>query len=465
MRGFARSRSAGQPIERHLLGEFLDSIRLGGPEREEAMEEYLKKRYRDMPPQVLVALGPQALNFFLARRDSLFPGAPLVFGGVSREGLEQTRGLPGVTGLPMELTVTPTVEALIAMRPQTREILLVHGTSNFDRSWRDIALRQCAAFGDRVKVTDFPELPLEELKSRLGQLSEETAVLYLTYFQGPTGETYTPARVAKEIATASAVPVMGPYDTYVGSGVLGVSVSPFEEDGVVVGKLIRRVISGEKSESIGILPPNPTRLILDDRQVKRWGIKSVPAGAELRFHTPTLWEQHRALVIATISVVALQGLMIAGLVVARTRQKRAEKELRLSEARFSGVFRGSPAAISIIRQSDGRIVDVDPGWEATTGVPRAAAVDRTPIETGDGDRRRCGKPLSPVPRIRQTVARLRAGPPNARRTHPLVEPLDRADHSARRTVLCRGGQGRDRKSRGGRGPPATRPHIASCHAR
>ncbi len=104
--------------------------------------------------------------------------------------------------------------------------------------------------------------------------------------------------------------------------------------------------------------------------------------------------------------------MIAGLVVARTRQKRAEKELRLSEARFSGVFRGSPAAISIIRQSDGRIVDVNPGWEATTGVPRADAVGRTPIETGmliDGDTENrfhqfleSGKPLQDYEQVLRT---------------------------------------------------------------
>ena len=139
-----------------FFGEFLDAIRLGGAEREAAMEEYLQRRYREMPPQVLVALGPQALEFFLARRDTLFPGAPLVFGGVSRERLEQIRELPGVAGLPMELTVAPAVEALLAMRPQTREIVLVHGTSDFDRSWRDNALRQCAPFADRVKITDRP---------------------------------------------------------------------------------------------------------------------------------------------------------------------------------------------------------------------------------------------------------------------------------------------------------------------
>jgi PAS domain S-box-containing protein len=365
-----------------IFGEFLDSNRLGGPEREAAMENYLKERYRETPPDVLVPLGPSALDFCLARRDSLFPGVPLVFGGVGSERSNQVQGLPEVAGLPMELTVTPTVEALLAMRPQTREIFLVHGSSVFDRNWLDTARRQCARFADRVKITDFPELPLSELKTRLRALPKDSAVLYLTYFQSPQGETYTPARVAPEIAAASSVPVVGLYDTYMGSGVLGVSVSPFAEDGLVLGKLIRRVISGEKAQSIGVLPPNPTRLILDARQMERWGIKAAPVGAEVRFRTPTLWEEHRAGIVVTITVIALQGLLIAGLIVARMRQGQAEKELRSSEARFSGIFRGSPAAISIVRQADGRILDVNPEWESITGFARADAIGRTPIETG-----------------------------------------------------------------------------------
>jgi PAS domain S-box-containing protein len=365
-----------------VFGEFLDAIRFGGAEREAAMDDYLRSRYRDLPPRVLVALGPQALEFFLARRDSLFPGTPLLFGGVSAARLGEFQGQPGVAGLPMELTVAPAVEALLAMRPQTREVLLVHGSSEFDRDWRDTALRQCAPFAGRVKVAAFSELPLDELKTRLGELGGDKALLYLSYFQSPAGETYTPARVAAEIATAAAVPVMSPYDTYVGTGVLGVSASPFEEEGVVLGGLIRRVLDGETPEAIGILPPNPSRLIFDARQVKRWGIKQVPAGAELRFRTPTLWKQHRTGVIITVAVFCLQGLLITGLVFTRLRQKRAEKKLRLSEARFSGVFRGSPSALCIVRQSDGRIVDANPGWEAATGVPRAQAIGRTPLETG-----------------------------------------------------------------------------------
>ena len=153
--------------------------------------------------------------------------------------------------------MAPTVEALIAMRPQMRDILLVHGASDFDRRWRDIALRQCAPFGDRVKVTDFRSCLWKKLKFRLGQLSQETAVVYLTYFQGPTGETYTPARVAKEMATAAAVPVIGPYDTYVGSGVLGVSASPFEEEGVLLGKSIAVISAKSRRASASCHPIQP----------------------------------------------------------------------------------------------------------------------------------------------------------------------------------------------------------------
>lgn len=372
----------GKQADVSFYSEFLDATRLGGAEREAAMEDYLSRRYEERPPHVLVALGPEALRFLLDRRKTLFPDVPLVFGGSSAEELEPIHSLEGVAGLPMELRLTPVVEALLKMRPQTKEIVLVHGVAEADRSWRDVALRQCEALAGRVKVTSFPELPLPELKAGLAGLSSEKAVLYLTYFQGPGGETYTPAHVAPEIAEASAVPVIGPYDTYIGSGVLGVSVSPFEEEGMALGKVVRRVLDGEKAESIGVLSPSHPRLILDDRVLKRWRIKTVPVGAEVRHRTPTLWEEHRSAVVATATVLALQSLLITGLILARRRQKRAEKELRSSEARFSGVFRGSPTAISILRQSDGRIVDVNPVWEAVTGVRREDAIGLTPLETG-----------------------------------------------------------------------------------
>ena len=44
----------------------------------------------------------------------------------------------------------------------------------------------------------------------------------------------------------------------------------------------------------------------------------------------------------------------------------------------------SPVSISVIRQSDGRIVDANPAWERTTGVSRDGALGRTHLELGFG---------------------------------------------------------------------------------
>lgn len=311
-----------------IFTEFLDVPRLIGAEHEQMMEEYLRKRYRDVPPDALIILGVEAVNFWFERRDRLFPGTPVIFGGVGMDEFRSLEEVSGVTGLPMEMTVAPAIESLLAMRPQTRQVVLVHGSAVYDRNWRKIALRQCSPFANRVEITALPELPLEELKARLAALPADAAVIYLTYFQSPTGETYTPARVAREIAAAAAVPVMGPYDTYIGTGVLGVSVSAFEDEGVAIGTLARRVLSGEKPESIGILPPNPTRLIVDERQVKRWGITSLPAGTEVRFHTPTLWEERRGFIIGVVAVVVLQAALISGLLLQRAWRRRSEREVR-----------------------------------------------------------------------------------------------------------------------------------------
>ncbi|RYD26663.1 MAG: hypothetical protein EOP86_25635, partial [Verrucomicrobiaceae bacterium] len=322
-----------------VFGEFLDATRQAGEEKDAAMEDYLKRRYGDMRPDVLVALGPEALAFLMVRRDSMFPGVPLVFGGASPEEIGTGTDLFPLAGLPMEISVLPVVEALLEMRPETREIVLVHGTAAADRIWRDTARMQLAPLAGRVEVTDFPELPVDELKRQVAGLSREKSVLYLTYFQSPDGAVHTPADVAEAISAASAVPVVGPYDTYVGRGVMAVCVSPFEEEGRALGGVIRRILSGEKAADIGVLPPSRTRLILDDRALKRWGIGKVPAGAEVRFRQPPVWEFYRKEALMVGGIVLLQGLLISGLSLSRRRQKRAEKGLRESEARFSGVFR------------------------------------------------------------------------------------------------------------------------------
>jgi PAS domain S-box-containing protein len=60
----------------------------------------------------------------------------------------------------------------------------------------------------------------------------------------------------------------------------------------------------------------------------------------------------------------------------------AREALRQSEERFVGIFRGCPVAIGIIRQSDGRLVEVNPSWERFFEIDREHAIGSSPVELG-----------------------------------------------------------------------------------
>jgi len=77
---------------------------------------------------------------------------------------------------------------------------------------------------------------------------------------------------------------------------------------------------------------------------------------------------------------------------ALTRQRRRidadVKALSRSEEKFRRIFETSVSIITICSLPDGRIVDVNPGWEQTFGFSRGEAIGHTPVELGliDGAR-------------------------------------------------------------------------------
>lgn len=369
-----------------LFGEFLDSVRFSEPGHGSAMERFLIDRHRNQPPSVVVTAGPQAMDFLIQREASMFPGVPLVFCAVTPL---QIAGLPAdmnIAGRPMDWSIVPLLESLPAMRPAIRKILLVVGAAEFDRARHQEALAQIAPFRSRFQFESSEGEELEKLLERVSKLTDDTLVFYLSYFRTPDGRTMTPRDVAGRVARASRVPVVSVYDTYIGSGVLGGPVIPFEEEGFALGEIVRQVVATGNAGDVGILPAGKPRLVFDHRVMKRfgWADSALPHGSEIRFKTPSLWEAHRNSVLLGSGAILLQSALIIGLVFARARQQAAEKERQHSESRFLGVFRGSPVSISIIRQSDGRIIDVNPAWERTTGVSRDQVLGRSHLELGFG---------------------------------------------------------------------------------
>jgi signal transduction histidine kinase len=72
----------------------------------------------------------------------------------------------------------------------------------------------------------------------------------------------------------------------------------------------------------------------DFRELERWGIdfERLPAGSEIRYSPPSLWDQYAVWIILATTVVAVQGLLIISLLAQRRRRYAAE----LIQAKLSG---------------------------------------------------------------------------------------------------------------------------------
>lgn len=376
----------GKTTSVDLYAEFLDAVRFPSADQSAAMEEYLRRRHGDAPPDVWIALGAQSLDFLMQRRDTLFPGTPIVVGGIDTAQITALTDRRGVTGRPMDWSIAPLLEKLPEIRPEIRKILLVSGAAEFDRKRHVQALAQAELFTDHLEIESSQGEPLDDLFERVSNLPKDTLVIYLNYFQTPDGRHLLPRDVAGWLADKSSVPILCYFETYVGTGVMGGAVIPFDEEGQAVGVIARRVVEGEDANSIGILPPGKPRWIIDERAMRRyeWNQSNLPSGTEVRFRKLSPWEEHRTMLAIVIAALLLQTALIIGLLAARARQRRAENEKRMSESRFSKVFSASPVSISLIRHSDGRMVDANPAWERLTGVSHGEALGKTHLELGFG---------------------------------------------------------------------------------
>jgi len=112
-----------------------------------------------------------------------------------------------------------------------------------------------------------------------------------------------------------------------GSGVVGGYITPREKQAMQASAMIVQLLNGTSPSEIAVDAIGETPMF-DWRQLQRRGIpeSQLPPGAEVRFRPPSLWEQHRMLILAGTAIVVLQAILITALLLQRVRRRNAEKQ-------------------------------------------------------------------------------------------------------------------------------------------
>lgn len=307
--------------------EFLDAPRFTGQDYVQTVVTFLREKYTAHPPDVIVAAGNGALGFLLDNRTKLFPSVPVVFMGVDFAFVKLKQPLPtDVVGIPVEYDLTGTIDQALKWHPNARHLVVVTGASAPDREMEASLRALTGQFAGRVTIEFLAGLPTDEVLKRLGALDRNTVVFTPGYFQDGAGRNFAPREAARAMAAASTAPVYGPYNTFIGVGIVGGAMPSFEAMGREAGSIVNRLFAGAAPATLQLPQIMPTTLNVDWRQVRRWGISEseIPPGTVVHFKEPTFWEAYKTEALIAIAIVLLQSGLVAGLLIERRRRRGAE---------------------------------------------------------------------------------------------------------------------------------------------
>ncbi|HTL59889.1 MAG TPA: sigma 54-interacting transcriptional regulator [Candidatus Limnocylindrales bacterium] len=309
--------------------ETMDTMWFDRSQIEPEFLSLFRKKYGSRKIDLLMAAGADALDFALRFRQLLLPGVPIVFYNVSEDALPRRLLQPSMAGVTLRFDLPGTLDLAMRLQPGARRIVVVSGTSPYDRNWLRRAREALKAYDGRLEVSYWSDQPLHQVLDNLRKLPADSIVLYLAFSDDGAGHTYSPADVAKRIAAASTVPVYGVLETYLGQGIVGGAFPGFEAHGKLAGEVALRVLEGEKPDNIGVQPSPQATANIDWRELQRRKISEsrLPPGTVVRFRSPSMWEEYRWYIIGAFAIFAVQALSIIGLLLHRARRRRAEREL------------------------------------------------------------------------------------------------------------------------------------------
>jgi signal transduction histidine kinase/CheY-like chemotaxis protein len=325
-----RSVMDNQPYPVELWVEYMDSRRFGARADEDRFENYVRDKYRGHRFDLIISSDDAALTFLLERRDRLFPGVPVVFMGLNNRDLAARVDRRSYTGL-LEIFHTDTlVDLALAMRPQTKRIVVI-GDAAPTATAQLATVRMVAARRPDLHfvIHDGAHETLEQILDALHDTTPDDAILTTSFTRDRTGRYFPPHEAILRLISRARGPVFSESVCYVRQGILACAENVGVRHGARGAEMAAAVLAGTPPDKIAIESADGARIVVDYREVERWGIdkRRLPADA-LIIHAPSsFYEANKYLIWGGVSFMVLQAFVIGTLIVNIVRRQWVEREL------------------------------------------------------------------------------------------------------------------------------------------
>ena len=306
--------------------EYIDTTRFPEPDYQLALRDFLRRKYARQKFDLIITVAGTALRFVRAFGSELFPGTPVVTWG-GRDVIASWGAGPPVTGVLEKVDLKGTLEVILRLQPDVRQVIVLSGASRSDRYYEGLARRELREYEGRVAFTFLAGLPLEDVKKQVAHLPPRTAILFLNISEDGTGKKLLNHMILPEITQAAKAPVYGITASKLEYGIVGGSLLDQETLARETADVALRILRGERIESVPFIESKSTVPMVNWRELHRWGISEarLPPGTVVRYREPSVWDLYKWHIIGVFSLCTIEAVLIAWLLVHRARRRRVEE--------------------------------------------------------------------------------------------------------------------------------------------
>jgi signal transduction histidine kinase len=321
----------------------LDMARYAQPDMEEAFVEFLLKRLAKWQPDLVVPIGSPAGRFVVKFRDRLFPGTPVIYTGMDRRTVPPDAITKNATFVGDDFKLAGLVEDILQLAPDTTNIEVILGATPLERYWTIEFRRAFEPFTNRVSFNFLNDLSFDQMLRQLSKLPPRSFILLGLFLRDASGVTHNEDEALQRLHAVANAPINGLYQNQLGLGIVGGRLYQGELQGVESARIAIRVLRGEPMSSFPPMFVGTQRPRYDWRELQRWNISEsrLSPDSVIEFRQPTVWERYRWYIVGALFIFALQAAMITGLLLQRTRRRRAEADLQRNREELAHVTRVS----------------------------------------------------------------------------------------------------------------------------
>jgi signal transduction histidine kinase/ABC-type uncharacterized transport system substrate-binding protein len=321
--------------DRHVefYSESLDLQAFPGTPSREDTQEWLAKKYGEHKLDAVVAVGPGAIKFLSNDAQALFREVPIIICGSTSDQASNAKFDSRFTGTWVKLEPEKTLELALHLFPETRHVFVVGGSSDFDKVVMSLTKKALSAVKTKPEIVYLTDMEINRLLEQLRDLPDHSIELYTSFFHDSAGNRFLNATKALPmIAGASKGPDFGMSDTYIGHGIVGGYVLPFEKQAKITAQILAELLDGKKAQELPI-ETLPGVYMFDWHELQTWHIPegNLPFGSVVMFREPGLWERTKWAWITSLVIIAVLSVIAIYLQYSRKQLKRAkDKQMQLS---------------------------------------------------------------------------------------------------------------------------------------